>query len=446
MPRLPRREFDVRLSSHRIRLGLTHVQVAEHLSKLARETGNGNVGIDSQSVSKHERGITYPRPLYRRLYTRLYGVAEHELWAECVDTGSEIDRPARILHPTQPGVGYSASLPEGTLLVMAADRARRFLMSAQEGTTPEVIDQLREELQRLAFEYPQRPLFFLLDDLVEMQDTLFTLIDRRQNPKTGRELYFLAGVTSGLLGKASHDLGNPQAAMLQIRTALLAAQQAGHAGLVTWLRSQQSLITFWAGRYAESVAFATRGLSDSESTGGTAAIWLHASAARAHAAMGNVTQAESAVRAAEDSWSSVEFNDLDHFGGECSFNRARSIYYAAEAYNIGPSSGSPHAERRAQDAVQAFQDHDNPEWAFGSEAGARTCLALARIRARDLEGARDALDPVLDFPVGQRINGVVNSVQRVHRAILSAELAADASTLVQELELFSSSPLRMIQA
>ena len=91
---------------------------------------------------------------------------------------------------------------------MAAERARRFAMLASESTTPEALDQLRDEVQRLALACPQRPLTELLGDPAETQDTLFALLERRQTP----QLHFQASATSGLLAKASHDLADPHAA------------------------------------------------------------------------------------------------------------------------------------------------------------------------------------------------------------------------------------------
>ena len=71
---------------------------------------------------------------------------------------------------------------------MAAERARRFAMLTSEATSPEAIDQLREDVQRLALACPQRPLAELLGDLVETQDTLFVLLERRQEPQQSRQL------------------------------------------------------------------------------------------------------------------------------------------------------------------------------------------------------------------------------------------------------------------
>ena len=113
--------------------------------------------------------------------------------------------------------------------------------------------------RRLATLYPQRPLAELLGDLVDVQEGMFTLLEHRQRPETGRQLYFLSAVVGGMLAKASHDTGEPHAAMLQARTAYLCADQANHNGLRGWLRGFQALVAYWDGRHREAVRYAEHG-------------------------------------------------------------------------------------------------------------------------------------------------------------------------------------------
>ncbi|WP_305784970.1 XRE family transcriptional regulator [Symbioplanes lichenis] len=271
-------------------------------------------------------------------------------------------------------------------------------------------------MQRLALAYPQRPLTELLGDLVETQDTLFTLLERRQSPQQARQLHFLASVTSGLLAKASHDLADPHAAMLQARTAVLCADQADHNGLRAWLRGLQSLVAYCSGRYAEAVRYAEMGSDFAFRSNGTTSVWLPVSAARAYAALGNGEKTISAIRAAEEAWSHVEPDEMDELGGICTFNQPRTLYYAADALAWLPSE-TEQAIGYASRAVNAYADPHEPSWAFGDQAGSHSDLAVARIASRDVEGAEEALSPVLSLEPSQRINGIVNSVQRVHQAV-----------------------------
>jgi hypothetical protein len=127
-------------------------------------------------------------------------------------------------------------------------------------------------------------------------------------------------------------------------------------------------------------------------------------------------------------------------GGILTFTRPRQLYYAADALAWLPEQRST-AEQRAITAVEEYESSPDCERSFGDESGARTDLAVARVRLGDTEGAREALDPVLDLPIPQRINGVVASVQRVHGALREAATAGSrpAAELQEEIEVFASS-------
>ncbi len=326
---------------------------------------------------------------------------------------------------------------------MAAERARRFAMLTSETTSPEAIDQLREDVQRLSLAYPQRPLTELLGDLVETQDTLFVLLERRQEPQQSRQLHFLASVTSGLLAKASHDLADPHAAMLQARTAILCADRADHNGLRAWLRGLQSLVAYWAGRHAEAARYAEMGIQFAERTTGTTSVWLPVSAARAYAALGNAERTLTAIHAAEDAWNRVQPDEMDELGGICTFNQPRTLYYAADAL-----AWLPDQARETQDfatrAIEAYSDRTDPSWAFGDQAGAHSDLAIARVAERDIEGAAEALTPVLELAPDKRMNGIVHSAQRVHQTLTHTGLASDARDLIKHIEDFTSTPMRAL--
>ncbi|WP_245922775.1 XRE family transcriptional regulator [Paractinoplanes atraurantiacus] len=394
---------------------------ARHLARLARG----------------ERGTAGATPATRRALQALFGVPLDELLRPWVPT------PTTTALATDGSLVLPSSGDERNIITMAAERARRFTLLAAESTTPESVDQLREDVQRLALAYPQRPLTELLGDLAETQDTLFALLERRQTPQQARQLHFLASVTSGLLAKASHDLADPHAAMLQARTAILCADQADHNGLRAWLRGLQSMVAYWAGRYAEAVRYAEMGTAFANQGSGTTTVWLPVSLARAYAALGNGDKALAAVRNAEDAWESVRPDDMDELGGICTFTRPRTLYYAADALAWLPNEAD-NAVSYSTRAVAAYSDTTDPAWAFGDEAGSRTDLAIARIASRQIEGAAEALAPVLDLAPEQRINGIISSAQRVHQAVTRAGLANDGRELIEQIEDFTLTPLKAL--
>ena len=96
--------------------------------------------------------------------------------------------------------------------------------------------------------------------------------------------------------------------------------------------------------------------------------------------------------------------------------------------------------------MTAYEDTSSPEWAFGDAAGSRCDLAVARIGLGEIEGARDAIAPVLELPAEQRIRGIISSVQHVHNALRRPELPPAGRDLQEEIEVFTKTPLRALPA
>ena len=316
---------------------------------------------------------------------------------------------------------------------MAARKALRFAVTV-EGTNvgPETLDQLRDEVARLALAYPQQPLPVLLTDLIDLQDVGFRLLEGRQRPGETSDLYLLTGVICGMLAKASHDLGDPHSAMTQARTAFICADNAGHDGLRTWTRGLQSMIAYWAGWPNDAVRYAEAGVEAAGRTVGTASIWLPAQEARAWAILGDSEKAEAAIARARDARDQAQPDDLDRLGGIMTFARPRQLYYAADA-RVWLPGAEEQAENIASEALAAYEHADAAEKSFSDEAGARADQALTRVNRGDLDGAAESLRPVLNLPSDQRIGGIIASVMRVHSALRDA--AYRTAPLTRDLQL-----------
>ncbi|MEU9376543.1 hypothetical protein AB0D94_22600 [Streptomyces sp. NPDC048255] len=372
----------------------------------------------------------------RRVLQSMFGMPLEELLAPWVGSLPAVDEPTGLILAT------GGPTADRELIEMAARRAKSFAFTAgQTDLTANVMEQVHADVQNLAMDYPQRPLSELLPDLITTQDTIYTLLEQQRRPSQARQLYFLAGVTGGLLAKASHDLADPHAALTQARTAFVCADQADHNGLRAWIRGVQSLVSYWAGRTRESVRYAQSGAEFAAVN--SSSVWLPMNEARAHAALGNANAARAAIERAERAWDLVQEDEVDELGGLCLFGRTRQIYYAAEALSWLPSQSSV-ANDYATRAVAAYEDSSSPEWAFGDEAGARSALAITRIQMGELEGATEAVSPVLDLAPEQRINGIVNATQRVHRALRDSPLAEEASGLQEQIEAFTRTPLKSL--
>lgn len=448
------------------------VQFKRAAGKLADEAGEEELAKMSVSARQFERWYggklrTLPHPDACRILEHMFGHPVQQLLAPAgrasqetsLILGQDDPRPAPARAPAQAVIWAPGTLIPGDfritedsapsdperILAMAARRAMRFSATAGSSNIGgESLEQLWAETSRLAVAYPQQPLSVITGDIVSLQDIVFTLLEGRQRPAESRDLYVIGGLTSGMLSKASHDLRDPDTAMTHARTALLCANNAEHSSLAAWVRGLQSLITYWALRPREALEYAQIG-QQLPGTTGSVTVWLASLEARAWARLGNGAASRQAIARASDLREQLARNDLDEVGGMCYFSRPRQLYYASDAGAALPecdeSGLREETEAFASDAIAAYVQAPDEEKSFGDEAGSRTDLAIARIRSGNLEGAREAVQPVLDLPVTLRINGVVTSVLDVHRAVTTR--AADAPLardIQEEIEAYCRTP------
>lgn len=391
--------------------------------EVARLIEREGVPISADHVRRVATGVlaSTPKPALARAIERAFGGVPIETLLGGPDP--TLTRPA------------AAGLPDTLEAIeMAAEKMRRLGLSI----TP--IDDYRlleDELRDLARAYPVRALTELINPMVTLQETVADTITNPSRPGDGQRLYGVAAITGGLLAKASHDLGNPRSATTQARTALVFADHVGDPALTAWLNGLLALVAYWDGRARDSLEHANRGLAVSENT--TAALWLHASAARAWARLGNVEEAVASVHAVEATSAAMEPTDLDAYGGILTFSAARATYYAADAFAWLPAHAD--AERVALDAVAAFSDPTHEDWAFGDAAGAACDLAIIRIRRGEIEGAAEALSAVLDLPREQRIGGIIKSVQRVSDALAEVPDSGARRVLAEQLDTYVRRPM-----
>ncbi|KPM53806.1 hypothetical protein ACG83_21955 [Frankia sp. R43] len=302
---------------------------------------------------------------------------------------------------------------------MAADETARFFAHAQAADAgPEVVTLLYNEVRRIAHSYPADGGPALLPALSTTQRFAFRYLDGPTQPDQVRDLYFLTGVVCGLLAHASLDLGQIDAAMSQTRTALLCADRAGHAGLRVWLRNEQCSIARWAGWHHESLRFVQLASADAATARGSSALGRALREARAQAAIGNTEAAQTALTEATRVKALMQPDELDEIGGQVTLSTPDSLFVAADALSLLPDAIA--AEEAAMSAVTAFTGTPVGAVKLGNFAGARIDLGLARARRGDVDGARDALRPVLDLPPHQRLYGIVANVQRVQAALSDA--------------------------
>jgi hypothetical protein len=320
---------------------------------------------------------------------------------------------------------------------MATEEAAEFLRRAQStAATADALTLLNNELRRIARLFPIEGGPALIPSLAAAQRFIFRHLDAPE-PDYARDLYFLAGATSGLLARAARDVGQLDAAMTHTRTALLCADRAGSTALRLWIRNEQASSARWAGWHHESLRYALIADADAVSVRGSAGVKHAYLRARALAAVGDLRAASDALSAADGVRDRRQHDDLDDFGGQLTFSDADALYIAADAYSLLPDAAA--AERAATAALAAFAAVPSAENDHGSQAGAYTALALARVRNSEPDGAREALAPVLALPIQHRVYGVFVDVHRVREALTAPAYhgAATAHDIAAELEAFT---------
>jgi hypothetical protein len=200
-------------------------EAADLVVRTARKQEDISVSLSGRHLgrlARNERSGTRPNPATRRALQYTFDRPVDELLAPYI--------PGNLTIPDGPKNGAETS----EVLTVAADRARRFMVSLQT-LSDESLQLIHDEVRDLVCAYPTRPLPEILGHLVSGQQTVFSLLERPQRPAHARQLYFLSAVLGGLLAKASHDLADPHAALSQSRTAWLCAEQADHHGLRAWI-------------------------------------------------------------------------------------------------------------------------------------------------------------------------------------------------------------------
>jgi hypothetical protein len=438
----------------------TNQDVVVQFQQCARKNGE-DATLSIRTLRRWVSGDvrTAPRPSQRRVARIYWGYPMTELLAPPPEHVPESQFDSDTVRPSiaprggfaslAPKEGHSGSVKElERQLAMATRRTARFATFAEvDNVGPEAIAQLRDDVVHLANTYLQEPLAAIMGDLVATQDLIFRLLEGRQRPNYTNDLFVLGAVVSGMLSKASQDLGRPREAMTHARSIYVCADKAGHRGLQVWARGQQALIAFRAGRSQESAKFAFAGEEMAAHSTGSVAVWLPSLRARALAQFSRPRETREAIAMSLNSRDHSSGDDLDEIGGLFTFSRAKQHYYAAGTY-VFLDEGDADAEREALMALDLYESSATEERAFASEAGTRTELALARVHGGQIEGAHEALSKVLALAPERRIGGILHGLRHVHQALHNPRYvnSVAAHDLRDDIEAFSRSPAAALSA
>jgi tetratricopeptide (TPR) repeat protein len=219
----------------------------------------------------------------------------------------------------------------------------------------------------------------------------------------------------------------------QVRAALTCAEQADHNGLRAWTHGTAALIAEWTHQHRRAVEFAQCGQRFAPTV--DCRVRLAALEARAAARAGDRCLALDALsRAADARDVAAQRDELVEFGGLLTFPAAKQHYYAGSTYALLGEAES--AQKHALLAIGLYETGPVEQRSYGDEALARVDVTTARLALDDLDGAREALNPVLELPPERRIEQLTVGISRVRSALALPRYARAqiARTIAQDVD------------
>ncbi|WP_081706607.1 DNA-binding transcriptional regulator [Nocardia sp. CNY236] len=355
-----------------------------------------------------------------------------------VHFSSEADLLALIDAGAMRGAALAA-ISERDLIMAAAHEASEHVGRAEStnvGST--TLEQLDADVARIANDYVRIPPVPMMVEMLRVRRRVYRLLEGHQRPVDTSHLYLLAGTLSGLLANASTDLGHYDAAGEQARAAWAYAELCGHNGLRAWTRGMHALIEYWSGRPRRAVALARNGQEFAESA--TATVRLLNVEARIWSALGSAADTGRCLRAAAHARELSATDTLhDAVGGVFGFTDAKASYYAGATYiHLGEAQPALAATQRA---IALYSNGPSEARSYGAEALARVDCAAAHLINGCLDGAAEALHPVLGLHEDMRIAQLEARLSGVRRRIAAPAFrgAVAARQLDERIEEFCGS-------
>jgi hypothetical protein len=253
------------LQRHRRVRNWTQEQVADQL----RQLGGGNLGIDANAVSRHERGIiAMPRPPYPELYARLYQTTIGALW------------PGRMAGMERRRFLQAMATSAGAALLGAADQSAEAITAVTGGFR-------RLESTTAAAE-------------LSAPVTAHLRFIAGQLDHGGREFEAAASEAAGLAAWLAVDQADDAAAGRHYRQAVRYAHRSGSDVLAAYMLGSMALWAAETGRGSDAARLVGQARqSIPQPAPPTVGAWLAAIEGMAHASAGDADAALAACKRAE---------------------------------------------------------------------------------------------------------------------------------------------------
>lgn len=437
--------FAALVAARRRQLGLSGRMTARRMRAAAAAEHEG-CSAAKQTISDYEHGRHLPNPDGLR-----WLAAALELPVSDLITAAEAQRMnRRELLRNATVIGGAFLVPDAAPRQQAAERSlltrlghesARFGQHIESSNVgPATLEDLEQDIDRIASDYLTQPALPLIDELAYLRNRVFELLDGHQHLDQSRGLYLLGGKLCGLLASASSDrFGRYDAAAKHARTAWLCAGEAGDNELKAWVCSVRSTIDFWLGRYQKAADRALEGRAYVR--GGIELVRLASLEARARARLGDAGGVNEAVHLADRARDAIDDEDEQRHVGIFAFPEANQIRCAGSALLwLGDPDSLEAAGTHLERSLRLFEA-GTLQQSYAHIAVTRVDLAIVHLKRGRLDAAANTLRPVLALPADHRLNGVVRRCGELRR-LLTAPRYKNlplAQELLQAIEEFRRS-------
>ncbi|MEU8276113.1 hypothetical protein ACFYOK_22540 [Microbispora bryophytorum] len=298
------------------------------------------------------------------------------------------------------------------------------------------IERLNGDLQRIAVDYLKVPTGPLLRDVRRVRDEALRLLEGHQPLRYRKDLYLVAGWAMTLLAWISTDLGRPGAAISHTQAAWHFAEETGHDDLRAWICKSQQVIAYWDQRKAEAVRHAQRGLGYARRTGGETELMLASTLALDYARLGRPDDARRLLHRAQE----IAPETSEHFpGGPLSCSSERALSYWSDTSLV--LSDSDIALAMASRSVAISQGRPMRDRNLGTERMTALHIVRAHINAGALDGASEALRPVLETPPELRAAPLLLKLDEIANSVPASAQGKDIREGIRAFRSESRPPL-----
>jgi transcriptional regulator with XRE-family HTH domain len=391
---------------------------------------------DRQALPSHERIALKPQSGDSNTYSE-YQSPQLVLPATPVISSSG-SRPTLLTGVTA-GPLYRSSVdrPIHDLIMSAAYESRHHAESAQEHIMPDAtLEEVNAEVERLTREHLYQSSISTFPDTLQTRDKIYRLLEYQQYPRQTTHLYYLASVICALLADMSANVGFPRAALEQARAGWAYAEIIGHNSLRLWCRIKEAALADAEDRPQRALDLVSS--ASSWATEPLGKVSLYNALAVYSARTARADEARVALTRAFDAHdSSPGSSDLfDHLGGMFSYPREKLLQVSGTTYlELGDISV---AENNSAEAITYYETGPLERRARGNEASARIDVGHSRLLRGDVEGASEALEPVLQLPTSRRIGFVGSRLRNFQSTLRNQNVATShfGRDLMQSIEEF----------